>query len=80
MRLFGKSSQNQILDQTIDAVVSIDSFPYYGTDDAYLNYIARFVKSGGAIIYVLPETRPLHQVFGPKDDKAPIKVAPRIAP
>ena len=32
-----------------DAVVSIDSFPYYGTDDGYLNYIARFVKSGGAI-------------------------------
>jgi cyclopropane fatty-acyl-phospholipid synthase-like methyltransferase len=32
-----------------DAVVSIDSFPYYGTDDLYLNYIARFVKAGGAI-------------------------------
>ena len=32
-----------------DAVVSIDSFPYYGTDDLYLNYIARFVKGGGAI-------------------------------
>jgi cyclopropane fatty-acyl-phospholipid synthase-like methyltransferase len=32
-----------------DAVVSIDSFPYYGTDDLYLNYLARFVKPGGAI-------------------------------
>jgi SAM-dependent methyltransferase len=32
-----------------DAVVCIDSFPYYGTDDLYLNYIARFVKSGGPI-------------------------------
>ena len=32
-----------------DAVVSIDSFPYYGTDDLYLNYIARFVKAGGAL-------------------------------
>lgn len=32
-----------------DAVVCIDSFPYYGTDDLYLNYIARFVKPGGAI-------------------------------
>jgi cyclopropane fatty-acyl-phospholipid synthase-like methyltransferase len=32
-----------------DAVISIDSFPYYGTDDHYLNYIARFVKPGGVI-------------------------------
>ena len=32
-----------------DAVVSIDSFVYYGTDDHYLNYLARFVKPGGAI-------------------------------
>ena len=27
-----------------DAIVSIDSFPYYGTDDLYLNYLARFLK------------------------------------
>jgi cyclopropane fatty-acyl-phospholipid synthase-like methyltransferase len=32
-----------------DAVVSIDSFMYYGTDDLYLGYLARFVKPGGAI-------------------------------
>jgi cyclopropane fatty-acyl-phospholipid synthase-like methyltransferase len=32
-----------------DAVVSIDSFFYYGTDDHYLNYLARFVKPGGPI-------------------------------
>jgi len=32
-----------------DAVVSIDSFPYYGTDDLYLNSIARFLKPGGVI-------------------------------
>ncbi|HVS40318.1 MAG TPA: methyltransferase domain-containing protein [Gemmataceae bacterium] len=32
-----------------DAVVSIDSFIYYGTDDLYLNYLARFVKPGGPI-------------------------------
>ena len=30
-----------------DAIVSIDSFVYYGTDDLYLNYLARFVKPGG---------------------------------
>jgi SAM-dependent methyltransferase len=32
-----------------DAIVSIDSFVYYGTDDLYLNYLARFVKPGGPI-------------------------------
>lgn len=32
-----------------DAVVSIDSFMYYGTDDTYLNYLTRFVRPGGAI-------------------------------
>jgi SAM-dependent methyltransferase len=32
-----------------DAIVSIDSFVYYGTDDLYLNYIARFLKPGGML-------------------------------
>jgi ubiquinone/menaquinone biosynthesis C-methylase UbiE len=30
-----------------DAVVSIDSFMYYGTDDLFMNYLMRFVKPGG---------------------------------
>jgi cyclopropane fatty-acyl-phospholipid synthase-like methyltransferase len=32
-----------------DAVVSIDSFVYYGTDDLYLNYVARLLKPGGLL-------------------------------
>ena len=32
-----------------DAIVSIDSFPYYGTHDLYLSYLARFVKPGGLV-------------------------------
>jgi SAM-dependent methyltransferase len=32
-----------------DAIVCIDSFPYYGTDDLYLNYLAQFVKPGGSL-------------------------------
>ena len=32
-----------------DAVVSIDSFIYYGTDDLYLNSLARFVTPGGVV-------------------------------
>jgi SAM-dependent methyltransferase len=32
-----------------DAVVSIDSYVYYGTDDLYAGDLARFVRPGGAI-------------------------------
>ncbi len=32
-----------------DAIVSIDSFFYYGTDDLYLNSLIRFVKPGGQV-------------------------------
>src|SRR5438128_10650657 len=32
-----------------DAVVCVDSFFYFGTDDLYLNYLARFVKPGGPV-------------------------------
>ncbi len=36
-----------------DAIVSIDAFPYFGTDDHYLGYLARFVKPGGIIAIAL---------------------------
>lgn len=32
-----------------DAIVCIDAFVYFGTDDLYLNYLARFVKPEGLI-------------------------------
>lgn len=32
-----------------DAIVSIDSFVYYGTDDFYLSYIGRFLRPQGRI-------------------------------
>ncbi len=32
-----------------DAIVCVDSFPYFGTDDLYLNYLAHFVKTGSQI-------------------------------
>ena len=41
----------------------------------YEDVLAPMVKSAGAIIYVLPETRSLQQVFGPMDAKATLKIA-----
>jgi cyclopropane fatty-acyl-phospholipid synthase-like methyltransferase len=32
-----------------DAIVCLDAYPYFGTDDLYLNYLANFVKPGGPI-------------------------------
>jgi ubiquinone/menaquinone biosynthesis C-methylase UbiE len=32
-----------------DAIVCLDSFYYFGTDDLYLNYLAQFVKPGGQV-------------------------------
>jgi cyclopropane fatty-acyl-phospholipid synthase-like methyltransferase len=37
-----------------DAIVSFDSYTYYGTDDLYLSYIIRFLKPGGKIGIVVP--------------------------
>jgi SAM-dependent methyltransferase len=37
-----------------DAIVSLDSYQYYGTDDLYLNYFLRFLKPGGQIGIVVP--------------------------
>jgi cyclopropane fatty-acyl-phospholipid synthase-like methyltransferase len=36
-------------EEFFDAVVAIDSFMFFGTDDLYLNYLARFVKPGGLV-------------------------------
>jgi ubiquinone/menaquinone biosynthesis C-methylase UbiE len=32
-----------------DAIVCIDAYYYFGTDDLYLNYLAHFVKPGGVL-------------------------------
>jgi cyclopropane fatty-acyl-phospholipid synthase-like methyltransferase len=37
-----------------DAIVSVDSYHYYGTDDLYLKYFVSFVKPGGQVGIVVP--------------------------
>lgn len=41
-------------DGFFDAIVCVDSYIYYGTDDLYLQYFARFVRPGGQIGIVIP--------------------------
>lgn len=45
-----------------DAIVSVDSYFYFGTDDHYLNYLARFVKPCGAI--AIAQAGLIHEIEG----------------
>jgi SAM-dependent methyltransferase len=49
-----------------DAIVSIDSFPYYGTDDLYLNSLARYLKPGGQL--GMAGAGLMHEIVGPLPD------------
>jgi len=52
-----------------DAVVSIDAYHYFGTDEHYLDYLGRLVRPGGMIGVVVPGlTRPF-------DDTVPAHLA-----
>ena len=37
-----------------DAIISVDSYFYFGTDELYLKYITQFLKPGGQIGMVVP--------------------------
>jgi SAM-dependent methyltransferase len=41
-------------DGYFDAILSMDSYHYYGTDDLYLSYMVKFLKVGGQIGIVVP--------------------------
>lgn len=37
-----------------DAIVSVDSYHYYGTDELYLRYVTRFLRPGGTLAFIAP--------------------------
>lgn len=41
-------------DHFFDAIISLDAYHYFGTDDLYIGYIARFLKPGGQLGIVVP--------------------------
>jgi cyclopropane fatty-acyl-phospholipid synthase-like methyltransferase len=57
-------------DAFFDAIVSVDAYHYFGTDDLYLDSFARLVKSGGQIGIVVPGLT--HEL----DDGLPDHLAP----
>jgi len=44
-------------DGFFDALVSLDAYHYFGTDDLYLGYCSRFVRAGGRLGIVVPGLR-----------------------
>lgn len=40
-----------------DAIVGVDSYHYFGTDDLYIGYITRFLAPGGQLAIVVPSVR-----------------------
>lgn len=51
--LRAKAHSLPFAEEYFDAIVSIDSFMYYGTDDLFLSNLGRFVKPGGQIAIAL---------------------------
>ena len=41
-------------DETFDAIVSVDAYHYFGTDDLYLGYLTRFLRPGGRLSIAVP--------------------------
>ena len=41
-------------DGYFDAIVSVDAYHYFGTDDLYLAYVTRFLRPGGRLGIVVP--------------------------
>lgn len=41
-------------DGYFDAVISVDAYQYFGTDDLYIGYLRRFVRRGGQIAIAVP--------------------------
>lgn len=50
-----------------DALVSIDAYHYFGTDDLYLGYYSSFVKPGGQIGMVVPGLDREYETLPPTD-------------
>jgi SAM-dependent methyltransferase len=45
-----------------DALISVDAYHYFGTDDLYIGYFSQFVKPGGLIAIIVPGLA--HEITG----------------
>lgn len=52
--IYGDARQLPFAEGFFDAIISIDAYIYFGTDDLYLNYIQKFLAPKGKIGIVVP--------------------------
>jgi SAM-dependent methyltransferase len=52
--IHAEARQLPYAEEFFDAIVSVDSYQYYGTDALYLDYISKFLKKDGQIGIVVP--------------------------
>ena len=52
--VFAEAHALPFAEDSFDAIVSLDAYQYFGTDDLYLGYIAKFLKRGGRLGIVVP--------------------------
>jgi len=52
--IHAEAHQLPYAEEFFDAIISIDSYEYYGTDALYLDYISKFLKTDGQIGIVVP--------------------------
>ena len=55
--VFAEAHQLPFGDESFDAIVSIDAYQYFGTNDLYLPRLTRLLKPGGRIGVVMPALR-----------------------
>jgi SAM-dependent methyltransferase len=54
MPLHVESHAMPFAEHSFDAIVSLDAYHYFGTDDLYLGYVTKFLRAGGVLGIVVP--------------------------
>jgi SAM-dependent methyltransferase len=52
--IFTEAHALPFAEESFDAIVSLDAYHYFGTDDLYLGYVSKFIKPGGHLAIVVP--------------------------
>lgn len=55
--------------ESFDAIVSLDAYHYFGTDDLYLGTALKYLRPGGRLGIVVPGVR--HEIDGPPENLKP---------
>jgi cyclopropane fatty-acyl-phospholipid synthase-like methyltransferase len=52
--IYGEAHNLPFGEEFFDMIISVDAYHYFGTDEAYLSYITKYLKPGGKLGIVVP--------------------------